>query len=215
MEQNEKLEKQEALNAEHKEEVEQKLTEQRKTLEELFDSKLQCSEQKLLDLTKTSTQNNINITKLSKLILERTFKMKNFSIEKAKSKVSDWKSPTMYTHLGGYKFCVGVDANGYLGGRGKSVNMDMWTIPGEYDDQLTWPASARFTIELINQKGGENASYTTVRKTWLKPSKCSELVRLRRIARGGSWVAFIEHSQLEDFLNNDTLHFVVSKVELL
>ena len=140
--------------------------------------------------------------------------MKNFSIEKAKDKASDWKSPAMYTHLGGYKFCIGVDANGYGGGRGNSINMDMWTIPGEYNDQLTWPASASFTIELITQKGGANASCTTARKTWSKPSKCCILVNFCHIASSHGWVAFIEHSKLEDFLDNDTLHFVVSKVKL-
>ena len=208
VEQNEKLEKQEeklkALKTEHKEEVEQKLTEQMKMLEELFDSKLQCLEQKLLH----------NITKLSRILyIERTFEMKNFSKEKAKNKYNDWKSPAMYTHLGGYKFCIGVDANGYSGGCGKSIHMEVWTMPGEYDDQLTWPASASFTIELNNQKGGANASCTTARKTWSKPSKCSVLVNFNRIMSIG-WACFIEHSKLEDFLDNNTLHFVVSKVEL-
>ena len=214
-EQNEKLERQEgklkALKTELKEEVEQKLNKQRKTLEELFDSKLKYLDQILLDLMKTSIQNNISITKLSRMIsLERTFEMKNFSIEKAKDKASDWKSPAMYTHLGGYKFCIGVDANGYSEGRGKYIFMDVWTMPGEYDDQLMWPGSARFTIELINQKRGENAFCNTVRKTWSKPSKCSALVDIMSSGSAG----FIEHSKLEDFLDNDTLHFVVSKVEL-
>ena len=214
-EQNEKLEKQDeklkTLKTEHKEEVEQKLTEQRKTLEKLFDSKLQCSEQKLLDLLmKTSTQNIINITRMISLGL--IFEMKNFSKEKAKDMTRDWKSPAIYTHLGGYKFCIGVDANGYSRGRGKSINMEVWTMLGEHDDQLTWPASASFTIELINQKEGENVS-CTVRKTWLKPSHSFFLVRIRRIVKFG-FACFIEHSQLVDFLDNDTLHFVVSKVEL-
>ena len=146
--------------------------------------------------------------------LGRIFEMKNFSKEKAKDKTSDWKSPAMYTHLRGYKFCIGVDANGYRVGRRTSINMEVWTMPGEYDDQLTWPVSACFTIELINQKGGANASCTTARKTWSKSSKCCMLVNFRRIVSSLGWVAFIEHSKLEDFLDNDTLHFVVSKVQL-
>ena len=212
-EQNEKLEKQDeklkTLKTEHKEEVEQKLSEQRKTLEKLFDSKLQCSEQKLLDLF--STQNIINITRM--ISLGRIFEMKNFSKEKAKDKTSDWKSPAMYTHLRGYKFYIGVDANGYSVGRRTSINMEVWTMPGKYDDQLTWPASASFTIELINQKGGADASCTTARKTWSKSSRCWMLVNFSRLLSSG-WVGFIEHSKLEDFLDNDTLHFVVSKVQL-
>ena len=41
--------------------------------------------------------------------------MRNFS---AKDKPGDWKSLAMYTHVGGYKFCVGVDADGYGQGHG-------------------------------------------------------------------------------------------------
>ena len=116
------------LNAqviEHKEEVVQKLAEQKKMLEELFESKLRCLDQKLLELTKKSNQNKINIKNVS---LDRTFEMTNFSAEKAKDKTSDWKSPAMYTHVCGYKFCIGVDANGYFYGRGNSVNVDVWGV---------------------------------------------------------------------------------------
>ena len=75
----------------------------------------------------------------------------------------------MYTHVGGYKFCVGVDANGYGGiGRGSSIFVDLWALPGEFDDQLKWPARAKFMIKLINQMGGENASHT-MELEWSRP----------------------------------------------
>ena len=81
--------------------------------------------------------------------------MKNFSREKAKDNPRDWKSPAMYTHGCGYKFYIGVDANGNGSGCGKSINVDLWSMSGEYDDQLKWPLNAKFTVELINQQGGE------------------------------------------------------------
>ena len=56
----------------------------------------------------------------------------------------------MYTHVGGYKFCVGVDM--YLGRHGKSIYVDLWVMPGEFDDQVKWPANNKFTIERINQQ---------------------------------------------------------------
>ena len=157
------------LNAqvtEHREEVVQKLAEQKKMLEELFESKLRCLDQKLLELTKKSNQ---------------TFEMTNFSAEKAKDKLSDWKSPAMYTHVCGYKFYIGVDANGHSDGRGKAVNIDVWDIPGDYDDQLKWPAKAKFIIELINQQGGENVTCTTNIITWERPIKAGRLGGFRRI----------------------------------
>ena len=199
------------LNAqviEHREEVVQKLAEQKKMLEELFESKLRCLDQKLLELTKKSNQ------KVSGVIsLDRTFEMTNFSAEKAKDKLSDWKSPPMYTHVCGYKFYIGVDANGYYG-RGNSVNVVVWGIPGDYDDQLKWPAKAKFTIELINQQGRENATCTTDIIAWKRPVTAVRLGGFLRI-KIGYYYSFIEHSKLGDFLVNDTLHFNISKVEIL
>ena len=200
------------LNAqviEHKEEVVQKLAEQKKMLGELFESKLRCLDQKLLELTKKSNQNEINIKKVSCVIsLDRRFEMTNFSAEKAKNERCDWCSPAMYTHVCGYKFCIGVDANGY--GYGYDyVNVDVWGIPGDYDDQLKWPAWAKFTIKLINQQGRENTTYTTDTITWKRPVTAGRL----RINNSGYY--FIKHSKLGDFLVNDTLHFIVSKVEIL
>ena len=194
-----KIEKQEkkleAQENQHEGEVVQKLAEQ-KMLEELFDSKLQCLEQKF----------EIKITKLCATIYTRKeFDMKNFSKEKAKNAAHDWKSPAMYTHEYGYKFCIGVDANGY----GDAMRVEVWAMPGEFDDQLKWPANAKFTIQLINQGEGENATCTTEVAEWDQPIKNECIESFDR----GNY--FIEHSQLGDFLVYDTLYFNVSKVEIV
>ena len=198
----------------HKEEVVQKLTEQKKMLEELFESKLLCLEQKLLDLMKKSDESITNVTKLSGTIcFKRRFEMGNFSKEIAKDKLDDWKSPAMYTHVFGYKFCIAVDVNGLVRLRGKCIFVSVRSIPGEYDDQLLWPAKAKFTIELINQQGGKNVILITTPTTWEQPRQGS--VQPFGFARFGSDTYYlIEHSKLDDFLFNDTLHFCVSKVEL-
>ncbi len=39
------------------------------------------------------------------LTIEQKFVMK---IIQQKDKPGEWKSPAMYTHVGGYKFCIGV-----------------------------------------------------------------------------------------------------------
>ena len=69
----------------------------------------------------------------------------------------------MYTHLHGYKICVGVDANGYGRGRGKSLYVGLWVLPGEFDEQLKWPAKAKFTIELIPTRRRECQPYCGIR----------------------------------------------------
>ena len=199
----------EAQESQHIEEVVQKLTEQKKMLQELFDSKLQCLEQ----LTK---QSELKITKLCATIYAtKKFDMKNFSKEKAKDTNNDWKSPAMYTHEYGYKFCIGVDANGYAGGRGKAMCVEVWAMSGEFDDQLKWPVNAKFTIQLINQEEGENATCTTEVIKWGQPiNECFRIESFNRI-KVGYCNGFIKHSQLDDFLVDDTLHFNVSKVDIV
>jgi len=81
----------------------------------------------------------------------------------------------MYTHTRGYKFCIGVDANGSGMSRGESIIVDLWAMPGEYDHQLEWPAEVKFTIELINQQSEQNALNSSLAK-WNKPT-CSCHIR--------------------------------------
>ena len=184
----------------------QKLDEHKQLLEQQFNSKLETLERMLKEVVDKSVQNEGKLSKMSSMIyLNRRFEMMNFGREKAKDKSSDWKSPAMYTHVCGYKFCIGVDANGYGPGHGKYICIDLFSMSGEYDDQLKWPAKAKFTVELINQMGGENIRRSRT-LNWKKSTKeyYHEYVCFY----------FLEHSKLRSFLNNDTLYFYVSEVEL-
>ena len=186
----------------------QKLDEHKQLLEQQFNSKLQTLEQMLKEVADKSVQNEGKLSMMSSTILNRRFEMKNFSHEKAKDKLGDWKSPAMYTHVCGYKFCIGVDANvWYLFGSGKSITVDLWSMSGEYDDQLKWPANAKFTVELINQTGGENVRHSMT-LNWEKPTR-----KYNRVSVSSRY--FLEHSKLNSFLKNDTLYFYVYEVELL
>ena len=187
----------------------QKLDEHKQLLQQQFNSKLQMLEQMLKEVADKSVQNEGKLSMMSSMFnFNRRFDMKNFSREKAKDKECDWKSPAMYTHVCGYKFCIGVDANGFgADGHGKSIWMDLYSMSGEYDDQLKWPANAKFTVELINQTGGENVRYSRT-LDWEKPT--GKYKRVSYISQ-----SFLEHSKLNSFLKNDTLYFYVSEVEFL
>ena len=189
----------------------QKLDEHKQLLEQQFNSKLQKLEQMLKEVADKSIQTEGKLFKMSSIIyFNRRFEMKNFSREKARDKTDDWYSPAMYSHVCGYKFCIRVEANGYFHGRGKSMYVAVNAMPGQFDDQLKWPVRAMFTIELINQQGGEDASFGGT-WTWNKPTTTCEFVGcFYRIAGG-----FMEHSKLNSFLNNDTLYFCISEVRLL
>ena len=96
-----------------------------------------------------------------------------------------------------------MDANGFADGRGRSIHVDLWSMPGEFDDHLKWPASAKFTIELVNQLGGRNASYSQI-WNWEKPSK--------KYSWFGECAHYCGGYNLQNVLSNDTLHFNVSEI---
>ena len=177
---------------------------------EAISKKLQELEDDILEATVRSDRNKTLISQLSAITpLNRRFELTSFSFEKEKDKYSNWKSPAMYSHPWGYKFCIGVDANGCNVGHGKSIYVDLWAMRGEFDEQLKWPVRVTFCVELVNQKGGDSAQCSGT-WTWQKPSKpWQHLGPLFRITGG-----FLEHSKLVNFLNNDTLYFYVSDVHL-
>ena len=177
----------------------------------LQEKKIEKMEQKFVQLLKESYQNKVELKQVAKCIdLKRTFEMENFSKEKAKDKYDNWKSPAMHTHAWGYKFCIGIDANGCGGGRGKALYVDLWAMPGEYDHQLKWPAWATFIIELIHQQGGQNVQHTITRG-WGKPDEPYMYIGVFGDIEYGMY-HFIEHSRLSGFLCNDTLYFHIPKV---
>ena len=189
----------------------QKLDEHKQSLEQQLNSKLQKLELMLKEVADKSVQNEGKLSMIPSMILNRRFEMKNFSHEKAKDKASDWRSPAMYTHVYGYKFCIEVDTKGYgVGygvGRRNKLGVSLFTMSGEYDDDLQWPASAKFTIELINQCGRENARHSQTFR-WDKPdAKYCAVGWFCRIGR--------QLYDLKSFLKNDTVYFHVSEVELL
>ena len=143
--------------------------------------------------------------------LKRRFAMENFSLEKVKDKVGDWKSPAMYTHVCGYKFCIGINANGHGLIRGKAMSVVLYAMQGEHDHLLKWPARVSFTLELLHQHGGQNIMHTLTKVQWQKST--SPYTHINSFPQGGPWrSAFLEHSKLADFLYNDSLYFHLSNI---
>jgi hypothetical protein len=202
-----KLQEQERKLGEQERQFKEKIEELEKRFGAKFEEYKKGTETELLDLKRRCG------------ILWK-FTLENFREEKAKDKLSDWKSPPMYTHPGGYKFCIGIDANGCSNSRGKSVNVELWKMPGEYDDQLRWPVTVKFTLELINHfENGGNKMYT-ITKTWRKPAREYGCVCSFNTVPGQRY-HFISHSELPHntttgthFLKDDTLHFMLSTQDI-
>ena len=139
--------------------------------------------------------------------------MTNF---KSHKRVGDsWYSPPIYSHIGGYKMCFRVDANGYGRGEGTHVSLFCCLNRGEYDDQLKWPFRGVITIQLLNQSRDEGHWEETVPFDDRAGDGVAGRVVGRERATGVRGCDFIAHTQLNtentDYLKNDCLKFRISK----
>ena len=189
------------------EELEKVLCKQEKKLEK---QEKELDEQKL-ELVEQQKSLQAQLSELSsQLGLTRTFTMMGFT--KAKIESSTWRSPAMYTHLYGYKFFLEIKANGVGAGCGKAVCVALCAIPGLFDSQLKWPVRVKITLELINQHGGDNVVAETGRVSWSKCGVCGVSTFIIYIGNKyySGYYHLISHSELDNYLVNDTLHFRVS-----
>ena len=82
--------------------------------------------------------------------------------EEQKKAGNTWFSPPFYSHIGGYKMCLRVNANGHSDGKGTHITVGFHLMQGEYDDQLKWPFCGDITIQLLNQRRDEGHWERTV-----------------------------------------------------
>ena len=165
---------------------------------------------------------NLRSTALEVFIPPPVLTMTNF--EQHKKNDDKWFSPPFYSHIGGYKMCISVDANGSETGRGTHISVFLHIMRGEYDDTLKWPFHGEVTVQLLNQR--KNAKHHE--KTLIQAADCS-FDRLKEcVARvegqqqyGPGWGhdTFISHGKLSysarkncQYLMNDCLKFQVNKV---
>ena len=214
------------------------------------DEKIKALEQKLQEQEKNYKAENRELSdkfmKLFKVLFncseKRFFKVNNYKIAIPRG----WKSPVMYTHVGGYKFfidiqytdlelspgagAIGAAVGAAVGGvtvattigaaigtvvggvtgaidavsnPSRYLKVSVHIIQGEYDDELKWPARASFTIEIINQRGGENQA-CTIKINCNKPGE--EYVDATNADNGKVLLL------LREFSHNDTLCFQITNI---
>ena len=143
--------------------------------------------------------------------------MFNFSEHK---RVDDiWYSTPFYTGPDGYKLQLRVHANGDGSGEGTHVSVYVHLMKGEYDHMLTWPFKCDITIRLLNWR--EDKGHV---EEILDFNDSDDIKYRKRVMQGvratdGLGYDFISHSDLyynitnnSEYINNDILCFVVSKV---
>ena len=66
-----------------------------------------------------------------------------------------WHSPGFYSHQGGYKLCLNVEANGYGTYEGTHISVYTYLMKGTNDANLVWPFQADIFVVLLNQLKNE------------------------------------------------------------
>ena len=134
------------------------------------------------------------------------FKLPGYASKKENYEV--FKSIPFYTSPGGYKMCIGVDANGVGDCKGTHVSVYTTLLEGSYDDQLHWPFLGTVICELLNQLADDKhhsrvAIYYADNDTQVGSSR--------------GFPNFLPHSSLShdratntQYLFDDTLYFRVS-----
>ena len=151
-----------------------------------------------------------------------TFIMTNFSHHKDSGE--EWFSPPFYSHIGGYKMCLRVDANGLGDDTGTHVSVYNYLMRGEYDNDLLWPFRGEITFQLINRKADEgHVERTTPFDDSAPDSATCRVMEGERAPDGGLGTSkFIPHSALqcneswntEYLCRSDSLEFRVTRVKV-
>ena len=184
-------------------------------LHEQLRKKTQENEAKIRDLQQQLQQKAQQVEGLERCmggVVRPLIEMTDFKQHKDKKDM--WYSPPLYTHPGGYKFCIGVEANGQSIGAGTHVTVNYFTMKGELDAQQKWPMKCTITLQLLNQERDQD--HITMIKTW----QWNRPLGMRQYA-GVLTYQFISHKDLEYnaqkqtcYLKNDWLLFRIDRAEL-
>ena len=141
-------------------------------------------------------------------------KMDKFQIHKDTS--AEWYSPPFYSHPGGYKMCLNVDANG--NGKGTHVSVFLSMMRGENDDNLVWPFQGKVTFTLLNQlEDKDHREDMLLYDEYVDKDNNSRVTDGERGSGGYGETQFISHKELGhradtncQYLKDDSLYFRVS-----
>ena len=130
-----------------------------------------------------------------------------------------WCSNPVYSHFGGYKMCLIVDAVGQGNAKGTHVSVFVSIMRGDNDDNLKWPFKGTIKVSLLNQL--EDGQHCT-RQPWSPGDAPSDSGRITDKEQGGGWglTTFISHQDLSysgnkecQYLKDDTLFFRIDCID--
>ena len=154
-------------------------------------------------------------------VLPWVTKMEGFHSKKEKRE--EWFSEAVYSHFGGYKMCLSMDASGWGPGDSSHISIYICLVAGEYDNQLKWPFNGGISVTLLNQLEDDGHFVETVWPCDVEdvPETVSGRVTAGVVA-GGGWGLhqFITVEGLGcpgnsscEYLRDDTLFFRIERTK--
>ena len=145
--------------------------------------------------------------------------------ERRKADGTKWFSEPFYSHDGGYKMRLQVDAKGDNSGRETFLSVYVQLMKGEFDGQLKWPFRGQVTVELQSQSGNPEHFVRIVNFT--ETTSIDIVGRLKTDQAKPYWgySCFIPHARLKpakklfggaspQYLKDDCLRFRVTNAQL-
>ena len=150
------------------------------------------------------------------------FTMTDFEQHQKDDGESDWRSPPFYSHIGGYKMCLSVTANGRSRGKGTHVSIYVHLMRGDHDDHLKWPFRGDITVSVLNQRMEEEHVAKTIQVDDRRSDESSgRVIGRERALKAWGYHQVIAHSALgynsannTEYLRNDCLQFLVTNIKL-
>ena len=132
-----------------------------------------------------------------------------------------WLSHPVYSHFGGYKMCLCVDANGNRTAHGTHVSVYASLMRGDNDDNLKWPFKGTIKVSLLNQlEDGQHHTEALWSPDEDVPERTSGRVTEGESAGGWGLSQFISQQDLSykgdkncQYLKDNTLFFRVDCFE--
>ncbi len=122
-----------------------------------------------------------------------------------------WYSIPIHTHHQGYKFCLGVVANGHGTGRSTHLSAFVFFMSGDYDDYLTWPFRGSISIQLLDHNDKISSTYLCIYDQQVGTDYCQRVLAGERAKLGWGAPKFISHATLKrPILAGGRLRFKIS-----
>ena len=102
-----------------------------------------------------------------------------------------------YTGQGGYKLTLKVYPNGVGSWKRTHVSVYIHLVKGEHDDNLSFPISGIFTVQLLNWKQNNNHHEKSIVFDESKPVESRQRVNNGERAKGRGYGGYLSHAELE------------------